>query len=109
VHNYPWYRGWVKEFQDDDFVVVGIHTPETARERVVEDVKAKVKEEDLTFPILIDNDKKNWTAWGNTMWPTVYLIDKDGYVRTWWMGELNWKGAGAQNMMRDRIKKMLAE
>jgi len=25
------------------------------------------------------------------------------------MGELNWKGAGAQNMIRDRIKKMLAE
>lgn len=43
------------------------------------------------------------------MWPTVYLIDKDGYMRSWWMGELNWKGAGAQNMMRDRIKKMLAE
>jgi hypothetical protein len=41
--------------------------------------------------------------------PTVYLIDKDGYVRSWCMGELNWKGAGAQNMMRDRIKKMLAE
>ena len=43
------------------------------------------------------------------MWPTVYLIDKDGYMRSWWMGELNWKGVGAQNMMRDRIKKMLAE
>ncbi|MEO1972663.1 MAG: hypothetical protein ABGX07_13965 [Pirellulaceae bacterium] len=41
--------------------------------------------------------------------PTVYLIDKDGYVRSWRMGELNWKGAGAQNMIRDRIKKMLAE
>lgn len=31
------------------------------------------------FPIVVDNDKQIWNAWGNTMWPTVYLIDKQGF------------------------------
>ncbi len=63
----------------------------------------------MQYPIIVDNDKKNWSTWGNTMWPTVYLIDKQGYVRTWWMGELNWKGAGMQKVMKQHIRTLLAE
>jgi len=63
----------------------------------------------MRYPILVDLDKKNWNAWGNSMWPTVYLIDKKGYVRSWWQGELNWKGAGGQKIMANRIAELLAE
>ena len=63
----------------------------------------------MHFPIVVDNDKKNWNAWGNSMWPSVYLIDKKGYVRYWWYGELDWQGAGGQKIMRKRIAELLAE
>ena len=43
------------------------------------------------------------------MWPSVYLIDKNGYVRYWWYGELDWKGAGGQKIMGRRIAELLAE
>ena len=58
---------------------------------------------------MIDNQKKNWNAWGNSMWPSVYLIDKQGRLRYWWYGELNWKGAGGQKIMAARIDDLLAE
>ena len=64
---------------------------------------------DLTFPILIDANKKNWNAWGNSMWPSVYLIDKQGYVRYWWYGELNWQGAQGEKLLRQRIEELLKE
>ena len=70
---------------------------------------AAMKEAEMQYPIIVDNDKKNWSTWGNTMWPTVYLIDKQGYVRTWWMGELNWKGAGMQKVMKQHIRTLLAK
>lgn len=58
---------------------------------------------------MIDAKHKNWDAWGNSMWPSVYLIDKRGYVRYWWYGELNWKQNEGEKIMRKLIEKLLAE
>ena len=90
-------------------MIVGIHTPETAHERDVAAVQRKTREAGFAFPVLIDNRKTNWSAWGNTMWPCTYLIDTRGYVHSWWSGELNWQGAGGEKIMRARIEKLLAE
>ncbi len=99
----------MSEFADEEFEIIGIHTPETEAEHVVDNLATAMKQAELNFPIVVDNDRKNWIAWGNTMWPTVYLIDKEGYVRTWWMGELDWKGAGKQEVMKKHIRSLLAE
>ncbi len=88
---------------------MGIHTPETSAERSVDNLRSKMKQEGFQFPIVVDNDHKNWDAWGNSMWPSVYLIDKQGYVRYWWYGELNWKTNEGEKVMRKLIEKLLAE
>jgi len=75
----------------------------------VDAVRAKVKEAELTFPVLIDNDRKNWNVWGNGIWPSVYLIDQRGYLRYWWYGELNWQGTEGEKIMRRHIEELLAE
>jgi len=43
------------------------------------------------------------------MWPSTYLIDKEGYVRYWWAGELNWENAGINKVFGERIGELLAE
>lgn len=90
-------------------MVLGIHTPELSSERSVNAVRQNARDTGLTFPILIDNDKRNWNAWGNSMWPSVYLLDKQGYVRAWWYGELNWQGSKGEEQLRKRIEQLLAE
>jgi hypothetical protein len=52
---------------------------------------------------------RNWDAWNNTVWPAVYLIDKQGLVRYWWYGELNWEGAAGEKYMRQKITELIAE
>jgi hypothetical protein len=52
---------------------------------------------------------KNWDAWSNTIWPAVYLIDKQGFVRYWWYGELNWDAAEGEKYMRQKITELIAE
>ena len=89
--------------------IIGIHTPETETERNVETLQEKIDEAGFLFPVLVDNDKKLWNAWGNSMWPSVYLIDKQGYLRYWWYGELDWKGAGGQEIMARKIEELLDE
>ena len=39
----------------------------------------------------------------------LYLVDKQGYIRYWWFGELNWQGAEGEKTMRKRIEELLAE
>jgi peroxiredoxin len=109
IHNYPWYREWNQAFQNKDFVLIGIHTPETEAERDVAGVRQKAAAEKLTFPILIDGRSENWNAWGNSMWPSVYVIDKRGYLRNFWPGELKWQGNDGEKLMRERIQALLEE
>jgi len=111
IHNYPHYKEWQSDLTKKGLAIVGIHTPETSAERDAEAVRRKADENGFEFPILVDNDKSNWTTWGNTMWPSVYLIDKKGYVRfsDWWYGEMDWQGVGGHKLMRKRIEELLAE
>jgi len=109
VNNQPHYKDWHKRYAGKDVTVLGIHTPETARERDVENLRADAKTRGLEYPIAVDGKASNWTAWSNHMWPSVYLIDRRGYVRYWWYGELNWQGAEGEAWMRSRIDELLAE
>lgn len=109
IRNYPWYRQWSEAFQDKDVVIVGIHTPETTAERDVAGVRRKAAEEKFTFPILVDGKNENWNAWGNSMWPSVYVLDKRGYLRYFWPGELKWQGRDGEKFLRERIEALLKE
>ena len=108
IHNYPWYREWADRFQGKEVTIIGIHTPETSAERETESVRRKATDEKFTFPILIDGKGGNWNAWGNSMWPSVYVIDQRGYLRYFWPGELKWQGNDGEKLMRERIESLLA-
>ena len=107
--NFEIYRRWHEQLRNKGVEVVGIQTPETSQERDPAAVKSAAVERKLEFPILVDLESKNWAAWGNTMWPTVYVVDKNGYIRHWWQGELNWKGATADKTIETVVQQLLDE
>lgn len=109
IRNLPHYQGWYETFDKSDVVIIGIQTPETESERKLDNLKRNVLERKIEYPVVFDADSANWKAWGNNMWPSVYLIDKKGRVRNWWYGELNWEGAKGEEFMRKRIAELIAE
>ena len=109
VANFDHYNRWQKDLASRGVRVIGIQTPETAAERDVLLVRNAAKEKGFQFPVLIDTTSKNWDAWGNTMWPTVYVVDKKGYIRSWWQGELNWQGATGDKSIETMVDELLAE
>lgn len=109
INNYPWYREWHDAFQGKDVTLIGIHTPETQTEEDNNLLRDSLEQRELKFPVAVDKEKKMWTAWYNNMWPSVYIIDKQGRVRYWWYGELDWQGAGNQRVARKQIEELLAE
>ena len=109
VANFQHYTRWHESLAGSGVSVIGIQTPETSAERDAMKVRQAAKDRGFQFPVLIDIESKNWAAWGNTMWPTVYVIDQEGYIRFWWPGELNWQGATGDKIIEKIVDELLAE
>ena len=108
-NNYPVYTDWQQKFEDKNVVLIGIQTPETEAEHNVDLIRQRAEEADFTFPILADIEKDNWQTWGNSMWPSVYVLDKQGYIREFWPGELRWEGATGDSYLQQQIEKLMRE
>lgn len=109
IRNLPHYQLWYDKFPRDELTIIGLQTPETENERSLEKLRNNVRERGIAYPVAFDLKSENWKAWGNDMWPSVYLIDKKGQVRNWWYGELNWQGGKGEEFFRQRIELLLAE
>ncbi|MBL8891285.1 MAG: redoxin domain-containing protein [Planctomycetaceae bacterium] len=107
--NFHHYNTWRDQWAGEDVVVVGIQTPETPAESNIDLVRQAIEKDQFRFPVIMDSDHANWKAWGNTMWPTVYVIDKRGYIRMWWQGELNWQGATGDQQVTKIVDQLLKE
>jgi DNA-binding beta-propeller fold protein YncE len=61
-------------------VVIGVHSPKFDNEKDPASIKKAMLRYELNHPVLNDADRKIWTAYGVTSWPTVALIDPEGYI-----------------------------
>ncbi|MCA9324512.1 cytochrome c biogenesis protein DipZ [Candidatus Saccharibacteria bacterium] len=83
----PYLNKWYDRYHDKGFVIIGVHAPEFAFEKVKANVANAVKEEGIKYPVAMDNNFATWRAYENQYWPAKYLIDKDGQVRYTHFGE----------------------
>ena len=88
IRTLPYIQGYWTKFKDTGkFVLIGVHSPEFAFEKLERNVSAAIARHGLTYPIAQDNDFKTWNAFANRYWPAKYLIDADGYIRYTHFGE----------------------
>ena len=79
-----------KRFGPRGLVIVGVHTPEFAKERVRANVEAAVKEHGLdTHSHFLDIHSNYWRALQNEYWPAIYVLDKQGRIRDLMVGEVH--------------------
>jgi thiol-disulfide isomerase/thioredoxin len=83
----PYVRAWAEKYQDQGLVVIGVHSPEFAFERKIDNVKRAVRDLGLNFPIAIDNNFTIWRAFSNQYWPAHYFVDAQGRIRFHKFGE----------------------
>jgi thiol-disulfide isomerase/thioredoxin len=83
----PYVRAWAEKYKDEGLVVVGVHSPEFAYERKLDNVRRAVRDLGLTFPIAIDNNFALWRAFDNRYWPAHYFVDAEGRIRFHKFGE----------------------
>ena len=67
--------------------VIGVHSPEYAFEKEVDNVRGGVKRLGITYPVAVDSNLTTWTNFDNHYWPAHYLADAQGNVRQTHVGE----------------------
>ena len=82
----PYVRAWAQRYRQG-LVVIGVHTPEFAVERNVENVRRAMQQMRIDYPIAIDNDYAIWRAFRNQYWPALYFVDARGQIREHHFGE----------------------
>jgi thiol-disulfide isomerase/thioredoxin len=87
VRTLPYVTAWHRAFAGLPVTFIGIHTPEFAFAQERRQVEAAVARFGIEYPVLLDNQQRNWDAFANRYWPTIYLIDAAGYIRYTHAGE----------------------
>ncbi len=71
----------------DELVVIGVHSPKFPHEGTPEAVMAAVERYGVAHPVLDDPDLQTWQQYAVRAWPTLVLIDPEGYVVAQHSGE----------------------
>ena len=103
IHVQPYVKAWYDTYEDQGFVVLGIHSPEFSYERDVDNVRAAVEKAGVRFPVATDPAFATWHAFENRYWPAFYFIDRQGHIRSISAGEGDYDGKEAV------IRQLLAE
>ena len=110
----PYVRAWAEKYKDQGLVVIGVHTPEFAFEKNVDNIRRAAKGMRVDYPIAIDSDYAIWRAFKNNYWPALYVVDAQGRIRHHHFGEGEYEQAemviqqllseaGAKGVARDLV------
>lgn len=83
----PYVTQWYDTYKDQGFVVIGVHTPEFAFEKVTDNVARAMQQQGIRYPVAQDNDFDTWNAYRNRYWPAQYLLDQKGNIVRTHFGE----------------------
>jgi cytochrome c biogenesis protein CcdA/thiol-disulfide isomerase/thioredoxin len=103
LRSIPYVKAWAEKYKDHGLVVIGVHTPEFAFERNINNVRAAAFDLKIEYPIAIDNEYKIWRSFDNKYWPAHYFIDAKGRRRFHHFGE------GEYDQSEQAIQRLLGE
>jgi cytochrome c biogenesis protein CcdA/thiol-disulfide isomerase/thioredoxin len=103
IRTLPHVTSWYDKYKDKGFVVIGVHTPEFAFEHETGNVLNAIKQFNINYPVVQDNNYSIWNSYNNQYWPAEYLIDAKGNIRRTHFGE------GEYDQMEMAIQALLKE
>jgi cytochrome c biogenesis protein CcdA/thiol-disulfide isomerase/thioredoxin len=103
LRSIPYVCAWAEKYKASGLIVIGVHTPEFAFEKDLDNVRKAVSELKITYPVALDNDYKIWKAFNNSYWPADYMVDATGKIRFHHFGE------GKYNETEQQIQQLLKE
>ncbi len=91
----------------EELVIIGVHSPKFEHEGEPAAVEAAVERYAVHHPVLDDPDLVTWQAYTARAWPTLVVVDPEGYVVASMSGEGH--GPGLTTLVRDLLAEHAAK
>lgn len=76
----PELRSLEERFAGQPFTVVGVHSSKFYTEQEAKHIRQAVMRYHIEHPVVVDAGFRIWQSYGVRAWPTLVLIDPEGYV-----------------------------
>ncbi len=93
----------LEEQYRDVLVIVGVHSPKFVHEADPVALAAAVDRYEVHHPVLDDPDLTTWSAYSARAWPTLVVVDPEGYIVAHMAGE------GHRNNLAVLVRELVAE
>ena len=90
MHIVPELRKLEKAWSNE-LVVIGVHSAKFAEEKKTENIKEAVLRLRVEHPVVNDAESAVWNSFGVRAWPSLVLIDPEGYVVWGHSGEITFE------------------
>lgn len=87
----------------NELVVIGVHSAKFENERDADNIRQAILRYEIEHPVVNDSNFTIWDAYGARAWPTLVLIDPEGYV----VGSAS--GEGHYEILDKLIGQLIAE
>jgi thiol-disulfide isomerase/thioredoxin len=87
----------------DCLTVIGVHSAKFDNEKETENIRQAILRYDIEHPVLVDSGFNMWQQYAVRAWPTLMVIDPEGYV----IGSVS--GEGKRDLLDELIGKLVQE
>jgi thiol-disulfide isomerase/thioredoxin len=92
-----------EKYSKDGLIVIGVHTPRADYEKSVEGLRDAMKKMNISFPVVVDEKQKIFHDYLCDLWPSQFIIDRDGFVR------YSHGGVGRYDDMETVVRSLLSQ
>ena len=103
MHVFPDLRHLEEKYANEPFVVIGVHSGKFSQEKDAANIRQAILRHNIAHPVAVDSNYAVWNAYSVQAWPTLMLIDPEGYVVQEFSGE------GHRKALDAAIGKLLAQ
>jgi thiol-disulfide isomerase/thioredoxin len=93
---------YLEKKYDRQLVVIGVHSAKFANEKETENIRRAIMRYEIAHPVINDSDMTLWQKYGVNSWPTLVLIDPEGF----YCGSIS--GEGNREILDKVIEKVIA-
>jgi thiol-disulfide isomerase/thioredoxin len=94
---------YLEQKYKDSLTVIGVHSAKFENEKDTENIRQAILRYNIEHPVLVDKGFWVWDNYAVRAWPTLTVIDPEGYIIS------NMSGEGNRNILDELIQKLISQ
>ncbi|MFN6515980.1 MAG: thioredoxin-like domain-containing protein [Nostoc sp. CreGUA01] len=94
---------YLEQKYQDSLTVIGVHSAKFDNEKETENIRQAILRYDIEHAVIVDSGFRVWQEYAVRAWPTLMIIDPEGYV----IGSFS--GEGKRKVLEELIQKLIQQ